>query len=272
MRSTFILLVLILSFQSCQKNSITGHNQLILVNESELQEMSSNEYKTFLTQHKVISKGGSNDQEMVTRVGKRISIAVKDFVAKQGKPELLDGYHWEFNLVDEKEVNAWCMPGGKVVVYTALLPVAKNEAGLAVVMGHEIAHAVARHGNERMSQGLMQQMGGIALSVAVANQPSQTQDLFLNAYGIGSTIGGTLPFSRKHELEADRYGLIFAAMAGYNPQEAIGFWERMAKLSASQKPPEILSTHPSDDTRQEKVKIYVKEAMAYYKPENQSGK
>lgn len=152
------------------------------------------------------------------------------------------------------------------------MPVTQDEAGLAVVMGHEIAHAVAKHGNERMSQGLLQQMGGVALSVAVANKPAQTQQIFLDAYGIGSTVGGTLPFSRKQELEADRYGLIFAAIAGYDPREASGLWERMAKISEGQKPPEILSTHPSDETRIEKVKVYAQEAMKYYKPENQLGK
>lgn len=158
------------------------------------------------------------------------------------------------------------MPGGKVVVYTGLLPVTQNEAALAVVMGHEIAHAIALHGNERMSQGLVQQLGGVALQVAVANKPAETQNLFMTAYGIGSTVGGTLPFSRKQELEADQFGLRFAAMAGYNPQEAIPFWQRMAKAGGGQKPPEILSTHPSDETRINKMQQYVKEAMPYYKP------
>ena len=139
-------------------------------------------------------------------------------------------------------------------------------------MGHEIAHAVAKHGNERMSQGLMQQMGGVAISVAVANQPAQTQNLFMDAYGIGSTVGGTLPFSRKHELEADRFGLIFAAMAGYDPRVAIGFWEQNGKNEHRREAAEILSTHPSDETRIEKVKTYAQEAMKYYKPVNQSGK
>ena len=272
MYKTFILLAFILSIYSCQKNSITGRNQLILMEETELQQMSSTEYKTFLTKNKVVTTGSTSEQEMVARVGKRIANAVAVFAAAQGKPELLKGYEWEFNLVDSKEVNAWCMPGGKVVVYTGLLPVTQNETGLAIVMGHEIAHAVAKHGNERMSQGLMQQLGGMAISVAVANKPAETQAIFMEAYGIGSAMGGTLPFSRKHELEADRYGLIFAAKAGYDPREAVAFWQRMAQMSTGQKPPEILSTHPSDETRIEKVKTYVKEAMKYYKPVNQSSK
>lgn len=158
------------------------------------------------------------------------------------------------------------MPGGKVVVYTGLLPVTQNEAALAVVMGHEIAHAIAKHGNERMSQGLMQQFGGIALQVAVANKPQETQNMFMSAYGLGSTVGAILPFSRKQELEADQFGLRFAAMAGYNPQEATAFWKRMAQVGGGQKPPELLSTHPSDETRIQKMDGYVKEAMQYYKP------
>jgi predicted Zn-dependent protease len=141
---------------------------------------------------------------------------------------LLKGYEWEFNLVDNKDINAWAMPGGKVVVYTGILPITQNEEGLAVVLGHEIAHAIAQHGNERMSQQLVQQLGGMALQVALANKPQQTQDIFLTSYGIGSTVGAILPFSRKEELEADKFGLFFSAMAGYNPQEAVPFWQRMA--------------------------------------------
>lgn len=266
MRLVLILLSSSLLGLSCQKNTITGRNQLILVNEQELQQMSSQEYKTFLSKNKVVSTGGSRDKERVVTVGKRIAEAVQRFVTTQGKPELLQGYAWEFNLVESPEVNAWCMPGGKVVVYTGLLPIAQNDTGLAVVMGHEIAHAVARHGNERMSQSLLQQMGGVALAVAVANKPAETQSIFMDAYGIGSTVGGTLPFSRKHELEADRYGLIFAAMAGYHPRAAVAFWERMAKANSGQKPPEMLSTHPSDETRIAKIREYAQEAMKYYKP------
>jgi predicted Zn-dependent protease len=265
--SVFASLTLLLS---CHKNTVTGRKQLILLNESELQQMANTEYRSFLGKNKVVSQGGSRDQEMVARVGRKIADAVTGYAKAQGKPELLDGYKWEFNLVDSKEVNAWCMPGGKVVVYTGLMPVAQDEAGLAVVMGHEIAHAVAKHGNERMSQAMLQQMGGVALSVAVINQPAQTQSIFMDAYGMGSTLGGTLPFSRKHELEADRFGLIFAAMAGYDPMQAVPFWERMSKMSSGQKPPEIMSTHPSDETRIAKVREYAQEAMKYYKkPANQ---
>ena len=158
------------------------------------------------------------------------------------------------------------MPGGKVVVYTGLLPVTQNEAALAVVMGHEISHAIFQHGNERMSQGLAQQLGGAALTVALANKPAATQNLFLNAYGIGSNVGFALPFSRKQELEADHYGLIWTAMSGYNPREAIALWQRMEKMSSGQKPPEFLSTHPSEGRRIEELQKFMPEALKYYKP------
>jgi predicted Zn-dependent protease len=202
---------------------------------------------------------------MVRRVGSRISAAITAFYNKEGYTSVLDGYQWEFNLVDNKEANAWCMPGGKVVVYTGLLPLSQNEAGLAIVIGHEIAHAVAQHGSERMSQALLQQLGGVALQVAIANKPTETQNLFMTAYGIGSTVGGILPFSRKEETEADKFGLYYAAMAGYNPQEAIPFWERMSKAGGAQ-PPEFLSTHPADATRIAAIRANMPQALKYYKP------
>jgi predicted Zn-dependent protease len=158
------------------------------------------------------------------------------------------------------------MPGGKVVVYAGLLPVTQNEAGLAVVMGHEIAHAIARHGAERMTQGLLVDMGGMALSEALANKPAATKDLFMKSYGLGTEVGVLLPYSRLHESEADRMGLIFMAMAGYNPNEAVSFWERMVAANKGQKPPELLSTHPADSTRINNIKQLIPEAMQYYKP------
>ncbi|WP_336513868.1 M48 family metallopeptidase [Pollutibacter soli] len=272
MRILLFLLVGTLSLSSCQKNKITGRNQLMLVSESEVNAMALQEYKSFLSQNPVVPKGSTPEQQMVTRVGQRIASAITSYYSKQGKSELLNGYQWEFNLVQSKEVNAWCMPGGKVVVYTGILPVTQTETALAVVMGHEIAHALALHGNERMSQGLAQQLGGAALSVALSSKPAETQQLFMAAYGIGSNVGVLLPYSRKQELEADQYGLIFAAMAGYNPQEAVSFWQRMASMSGGQKPPELLSTHPSDQTRIEKVQQYAKQAMKYYKPGTQRAK
>jgi len=263
--TTIILAAMLLS--GCAKNQVTGRKQFKLLPESELQAMAGEQYRQFLSQNKVIAANVNKDAEMVRRVGTRIAYAITKYYESQGKTSVVDGYNWEFNLVNDPNVNAWCMPGGKVVVYTGLLPVTQNEAALAVVMGHEIAHAIATHGNERMSQGILQQLGGVALSVAVANKPNETQNLFLQSYGIGSTVLGTLPFSRKQETEADKFGLIFSAMAGYNPNEAIPFWQRMAKASkGAQKPPEFLSTHPSDETRIANMQKFIPEAMKFYKP------
>ncbi len=265
----FVLCALIVA---CSKNALTGKNQLTLLPEAELQNMAVQEYQTFLSQNKVVATSNNRDAEMVRRVGQRITKAVDTYYADKGMTDKLTGFKWEYNLVDDKTVNAWCMPGGKIVVYTGILPVTQNEAALAAVMGHEVSHALLQHGNQRMSSGLLQQLGGVALSVAVANKPQETQNLFMTAYGVGSTVGVMLPFSRKHELEADRYGLIWTAMAGYNPQEAIGLWERMEKLSAGQKPPEFLSTHPAEGRRIDQLNKYMPEAMQYYKPVAPVGK
>jgi predicted Zn-dependent protease len=202
---------------------------------------------------------------MVSRVGGNIQRAVENYFAKNNLSKELEGYAWEFNVVESPEVNAWCMPGGKVVVYTGILPITKDETGLAVVMGHEIAHAVAQHGAERMSQGLLQELGGVALSVALAKEPAETQNLFYAAYGVGTTVGVMLPFSRTHESEADRLGLIFMAMAGYDPNAAVDFWTRMAAQKGGAAPPEFLSTHPSDATRIADIKKELPEALSYYK-------
>jgi predicted Zn-dependent protease len=199
---------------------------------------------------------------MVRRVGQRITKAVENYYASINKSSDLSGYKWEYNLVEDKAVNAWCMPGGKIVVYTGLLPISQNEAALAIVMGHEISHAIFQHGNERISQQLGAQVVGTGLQVAVMNKPQETQNAFLLAYGLGAQAGVLLPFSRKHELEADRYGLWWAAMAGYNPHEAIGLWQRMEKASDGTKPPEFLS----EGTRIEQLNKYMDEAMKYYKP------
>lgn len=248
---------------ACSMNRVTGRKQLSLVPESELQLMATEQYNTFLKENKVVNPSTSNDAAMVKRVGNNIASAISNYYQSVGQSDILDGYNWEFNLIDSKDINAWCMPGGKVVVYTGLLPVTQNENALAVVVGHEIAHAIAQHGNERMSQQLVQQLGGVALQIAIANQPAQTQNIFMTSYGIGTTVGAILPFSRKEELEADKFGLFFSAMAGYNPQEAIPFWERMSN-SGGGKPPEFLSTHPADDTRITKLQNLMPEAMKYY--------
>jgi predicted Zn-dependent protease len=263
--SLFVFSALIIA---CSKNVVTGRKQFKLLPEAEVQAMATTEYQSFLSKNKVVISTTNRDAEMVRRVGKRITKAVTDYYASQGLSNQLDGYNWEYNLVDSKEVNAWCMPGGKIVVYTGLLPITQNEAALAIVMGHEVSHAIFNHGNERLSQGLLQQLGGVALSVAVANKPKETQDLFLGAYGVGTAVGVLLPFSRTHEYEADHYGLNWAAMAGYNPQEAIPLWQRMEKAASGQKPPEFLSTHPSEGNRIEQLQKFMPEALKYYKPVN----
>ena len=247
---------------ACVLNLVTGRKQLSLVPESELQLMATNQYHAFLDENKVL-KSSNKEAAMVDRVGGRIANAITTFYTKKGDKEVIDGYSWEFNTVESKDINAWCMPGGKVVVYTGILPVTKSETGLAIVMGHEIAHAVAKHGNERMSQAMVQQMGGMALQVALANEPQQTQDLFMMSFGIGSQLGAILPWSRQQETEADKYGLIFAAMAGYDPREAIPFWQRMSEVGGGS-PPQFLSTHPSDETRIKKLNQFMPEAMKYY--------
>jgi predicted Zn-dependent protease len=259
----FLLVASVIS--SCTQNLVTGRKQLSLVSETELQSMAKQEYQSFLSENKVVNASTNRDAEMVRRVGNRIASAIKIYYDGKGMPSILEGYQWEFNLIDDKAANAWAMPGGKVVIYTGLLPITKNEAALAVVMGHEITHAIAQHGGERMSQALLQQLGGVALQVALSNKPAETQNMFMTAYGVGTTVGGLLPFSRKEESEADKFGLYFSAMAGYNPQEAIPFWERMA-AAGGPKPPEFLSSHPSDETRIAKMKANMPKAMEFYRP------
>ncbi len=249
---------------SCSTNAVTGRKQLSLLPESQLQQMAVSEYQSFLSQNKMVSANVSKDAEMVKRVGSRIANSITTYYTQKGKGDILSGYKWEFNLVDNKDVNAWCMPGGKVVVYTGLLPVAQNEAALAIVLGHEITHAVAQHGNERMSQGMLAQGLNIAGEILTSGNP-KINNLFNNIYAPAAQIGVLLPNSRKQEYEADHFGLIFAAMAGYNPREAVPFWQRMAQ-SGGQKPPEFLATHPSDENRIAKIESYMTEALKYYKP------
>lgn len=259
-----LLFALPIMLVACTTNAVTGRKQLSLLPESQLQQQAITEYQSFLSQSKVVSTSTSKDAEMVRRVGSRIATAITQYYTSQGKGAILEGYKWEFNLVDNKDVNAWCMPGGKVVVYTGLLPVAQNEAALAIVLGHEITHAVANHGNERMSQAMITQGIGVAGDVLTSGN-SQVNGIFNTVFGPGSALGYTLPNSRKQEYEADHFGLIFAAMAGYNPNEAISFWTRMAAAGGSGTP-EFLATHPSDENRIARLKGYMSEALKYYKP------
>lgn len=259
----FILLAFSAFLIQCSTVPLTGRKQLSLIPGSTMLSMSYQQYDEFLKTH---PKSTNQSQvNMVRNVGSRIQRGVEQYFAQNGLSKDLAGYKWEFNLVESPDVNAWCMPGGKVVVYSGILPITQDESGLAVVMGHEIAHAVAEHGNERMSQGLVTQLGGIALSEAIKTKPQQTQALYMTAFGLGAQVGVLLPFSRTHESEADRLGLIFMAMAGYDPNTAVSFWERMAQQKKGGAPPEFLSTHPSDATRINKIKQALPEAMKYYK-------
>ncbi|MGB0838970.1 MAG: M48 family metallopeptidase [Chitinophagales bacterium] len=257
------LITLLVGSASCSKNPITGRKALNLLPEGELATMSLTNYKDFLKENKTIT--GTKQAKQVTETGSRIAMAVEKYFRQQKLADRLSAFNWEFNLIDDNTANAWCMPGGKVAVYTGILPTTKSETGLAVVMGHEVAHAVARHGNERMSQGLLQQLGGVGLGVAMQNKPQQTQAIFSTAYGLGSQVGLMLPFSRKHESEADEMGLIFMAMAGYDPKEAPAFWQRMGKNGGAQ-PPEFMSTHPSHTTRTANLQKFIPTAMTHYNP------
>lgn len=262
MRNILIALLIAGFVGGCATNAVTGRKQLSLVSESELQLMATNQYQAFLKENKPLPSSNSQ-AAMVDRVGERIANAITRYYTNEGKGEVLEGYQWEFNTVESKDANAWCMPGGKVVVYTGLLPITQDETGLAIVMGHEIAHAIASHGNERMSAGMVQQGLGAAVQVAMAQKPAETQNLFLTAFGVGSQVFGILPFSRKQETEADEFGLIFAAMAGYDPRQAVPFWERMAQQGGGA-PPEFLSTHPSNQTRIRNLERFMPKAMKYY--------
>lgn len=258
-----VLWLIVMLLAACSTVPVTGRKQLDLVPSDQLMAMSADQYQQFMSEHEVIT--GTAESQMVKRIGERISTAVENYLARQDKSELVADYNWEFNLVKDSSANAWAMPGGKVAVYTGILPVAETESGLATVMAHEVAHAIAQHGNERMSQGLLTQLGGMALSVALSQNPSQANNLFMSAYGLGTQVGVLLPYSRLQESEADHLGLIFMAMAGYDPREAVEFWQRMDAQANGEAPPEFLSTHPSHGTRIEQIKENLPEAMKYYK-------
>lgn len=246
---------------SCAKVPITGRRQFKLLPETTLMEMSLTSYRHILDTAKVVYN--TPDANMVKRVGSNISKAVEHYLKGTKYEERVSGFEWEFNLIEDSLVNAWCMSGGKVAFYTAILPICASDTGVAVVMGHEIAHAIARHGNERVSQALALQMGGVALDVAASTRSEETRAIVQLAYGVGANVGVLLPYSRKHESEADEMGLMFMAMAGYNPEEAPKFWNRMNDIGGT-RPPEFLSTHPDPKKRQECLNKLMPKAVEYY--------
>ena len=247
-------------FFSCGTNPFTGKKTLNFVSNDELFPSSFQQYGTFIKENKVIT--GTADAKRVETVGMKIKNAAERWLTANGQSGYLKDYQWEYKLIDSKDVNAWCMPGGKIVVYTGILPITKDEAGLATVMGHEVSHALANHGAQRMSAAQLQQIGAVGVAVATGGQSAEKQQMWQQYYGLGSEVGVMLPFSRNHESEADRIGLILMAIAGYNPDQAIAFWERMAANASGAKPPEFLSTHPADATRIANLKRLIPEAKA----------
>lgn len=244
-KNKIITLGAILLFLSCKTNPFTGKKTLALVSNSEIFPTAFAQYDQFLNENKVIK--GTSDANMIKNVGQKIAVAAERWLDANGYQGYLKDYKWEYNLVQDEAVNAWCMPGGKIVFYTGILPIADGEAGIAAIMGHEVSHALANHGQQRMSAGMVQQLGAVAGNVAIKDE--KTLNIFNQAYGVGSTVGVMLPFSRSHESEADEIGLYLMAIAGYDPMEAADLWRRMSANSNGQAPPEFLSTHPSNETR-----------------------
>lgn len=260
---TFIAVFII---YSCSTVPLTGRKQITWIPSQQMLQLSYQSYNDVLQQNKL--SDNAQYRQMVESVGVNIKNAVQQYFQEINKTEALDGYRWEFHVLAEDVVNAWAMPGGKVAFYNGIMPICQDESGVAVVMGHEIAHAIAEHGNERMTQGLVQQGLGTALAVALQDEPQKTQQVALAAYGLGSTVLGILPYSRLHESEADKLGLVFMAMAGYNPKEAPEFWKRMRAQAGGNSPPEFLSTHPSYETRIENLNDWIPDAMKYYRKYN----
>lgn len=255
-----ISLLAVLAFMvSCGTNPFTGKKTLALVPNSQLFPMAFQQYDQFLSENNIVT--GTSEAAMITNIGQKIATASERWLTANGYAGYLKDYQWEYNLVDDPTVNAWCMPGGKIVFYTGILPIADGEAGIAAIMGHEVAHALANHGQQRMSAGQLQAIGAVAGNVALSKNP-KNQQIFNQAYGIGSNVGVMLPFSRNHESESDRIGLTLMAIAGYEPLEAADLWRRMKENSGGQAPPEFLSTHPSSDTRIKNITAWAPEAKA----------
>ena len=264
MKKGISLMAIFLFLASCATVPITGRKQFSLVSDAQILPMAFQQYEGFLKENKVSTNAEMTKQ--VKSVGKRISGAVDRYMRANGMTAKADAYRWEFNLIEDKTVNAWAMPGGKTVVYTGIMPIAKNDDGLAAIMGHEIAHAFARHGAERMSTGMLAQAGGLAVALSTGRKSPQQRQMWMAAYGIGSQLG-QLKFSRTHETEADKLGVVFMIMAGYNPEESVNVWIRMSQRGG-QAPPEILSTHPSNQTRIANLKAWIPEAKVLAKKLN----
>mgnify|MGYP006195608367 CR=1 FL=1 len=253
--SAFLLVV------ACKVNPFTGEKNLNFVSNSQIFPASFEQYDQVLAESNVVT--GTPEARMLTEVGNKIATAAKRYLDANGYQGYLDGYEWEFRLIkDDETVNAWAMPGGKIAFYTGILPIAQSETGVAAIMAHEVAHALADHGAQRMSAAQLQQLGAVAVSAAAGGRSESTQQIIAQAYGLGSQLGVMLPFSRSHESEADRIGLTLMALAGYNPNEAAELWKRMSAASGGQAPPEFLSTHPSNQTRINNIERWAPGAIA----------
>jgi len=260
-RITAIFLAVTLLLCGCAKDLQTGKSTMAFVPNKQLISSANQQYDQVLKESKVAK--GTPEAEMLSRVGWKLVSAAEKWVVAQGSPNHFKDYQWAFTLIEDKSINAWAMPGGKIAFYTGILPITQNEAGIAVVMGHEIAHAILNHGQQRMSAGILQQAGmmGTSIALGASGMSPQMQSLSMTAFGVGSNVFGTLPFSRKHEDEADLLGLKLMAIAGYNPNEAVSFWERMNAQGGSGSGPAWLSTHPSHEGRIKNLKNSIPKAM-----------
>lgn len=265
--SKFIIICIVMGIfvSACTAVPLTGRMQLAILPDSQLKAMGITAYRDFL-KNSTLAKDEAQTR-MVQEVGSKIAAAAEDYLRGRGEGYRLADFNWEFNLIEDKTPNAWAMPGGKIAVYTGILPYTKTPEGLAVVISHEIAHVVARHGNERMSQAMLIQAGGLVLQAALGTKTPQQQQAFLAAYGLGANIGISLPFSRAHEYEADHLGLIFMGRAGYDPNAASEFWKAMTVATGEKKTIEYLSTHPSDEKRLANIRKIMPEARQYYRKE-----
>lgn len=259
LKSTFIFCSTAALLTACATNPFTGKSTLALVPDSQILPSSFQQYSEFIAENKVVT--GTADAKRIATIGNKIKEASEKWLAANGYSDYLKDYQWEYNLVQSDELNAWCMPGGKIVFYTGILPVAQSDAGIATIMGHEVAHALANHGQQRMSAGQLQQYGSAITQAALGEKSATTQQMAMTAYGAVTEYGGMMPFSRKHESEADKIGLTLMAIAGYNPDEAVPFWERMAAQGGGSAP-EFLSTHPSNETRIKDIKTLIPQAKA----------
>ena len=259
MKRIIITLAIFLILSACSTVPITGRQRVNIVDDSQVLASSFAQYEGFLKENKVSANVDLTNE--LNLVGKRISKAVDKFMRANGMTDEANSYRWEFNLIEDNTINAWCLPGGKVVFYTGILPICENIDGIAAVMGHEIAHAFAKHGQERMTTAYGQQLGAIAVALGTSNEDPKTQEMWNTIYGLGSQVGVVLPYSRIHETEADKLGMVFMIMAGYNPEEAINVWIRMSQKANNASVPEFFSTHPSNQTRIDNLKAYMPNAI-----------